>query len=133
LIVADTNLIAYLVISGERTELAEQVFRKDKLWAAPPLWRTELRSVLVQHMRVNSLPLRDCLMAIDYARAAIIAEYEVSDEEVLTLATSCACSAYDCEFIALAQRLGVPLVTYDRRVLAEFPEIAMNAETFLAQ
>lgn len=34
------------------------------------------------------------------------------------------CTAYDCEFVALSQRLGVPLVTLDRALLKAFPRLA---------
>ena len=35
------------------------------------------------------------------------------------------CSAYDCEFVALALELEVPLVTADRQLLRSFPRIAV--------
>jgi predicted nucleic acid-binding protein len=38
------------------------------------------------------------------------------------------CSAYDCEFVALAKYLGVPLVTADNKLLREFPGIAKSLE-----
>lgn len=49
-------------------------------------------------------------------------------ESVLRLAFSSGCSAYDCEFVALAGKLGVPLVTADRRVLAAFPKVVRSLE-----
>jgi predicted nucleic acid-binding protein len=51
---------------------------------------------------------------------------------VLTLATRSRCSAYDCEFVAVAQDLGVPLVTTDRQVLRAFPSVAVRPEAFAA-
>ena len=35
------------------------------------------------------------------------------------------CSAHDCEFVALAQQIGVKLVTIDTKVLKAFPKHAM--------
>ncbi len=46
--------------------------------------------------------------------------------EVLHLAQISHCSAYDCEFVALARRLDVPLVTADKQILKAFPLIALS-------
>ena len=56
----------------------------------------------------------------------------VASEQVLQLATSSRCSAYDCEFVAAAQQLGVPLVNEDRAILAAFPHLARSLDQFNA-
>ena len=58
-------------------------------------------------------------------------EYEVTSYHVLELVKQSTCTAYDCEFVALAQELGVPLVTTDRQILDQFPHTALSLETFL--
>ena len=49
----------------------------------------------------------------------------------MDLAAASTCSAYDCEFVALAQNLGAPLVTVDRQILSQFPEIAVSLDAFI--
>jgi predicted nucleic acid-binding protein len=51
-------------------------------------------------------------------------EQMVDSRAVLRLAMQSKCSAYDCEYVAVAEAAGVPLVTNDRQILREFPLIA---------
>ena len=67
MIVADTNLVAYLLIPGERTNQAESAFKRDSVWVAPLLWRSEFRSVLAFHLRRNSLALDESLLIMTKA------------------------------------------------------------------
>jgi len=57
MIVVDTNIIAYLYISGEKSLQAEQLLSFDSLWNAPILWRSEFRNVLSQYFKLTC-PLR---------------------------------------------------------------------------
>jgi predicted nucleic acid-binding protein len=130
-IVADTNLIAYLLIEGGHTEAAEAVLVKDPLWAAPLLWRSEFRNVLALYLRQGHLELAPALQYMNEAEARLSGrEYEVPSAPVLELAQASGCSAYDCEFVHLAQELEVKLVTSDTRVLRAFPGIAISPQAF---
>jgi predicted nucleic acid-binding protein len=57
-------------------------------------------------------------------------EYAVVSHHVLDLAARSGCSAYDCEFVALAEDLNVKLVTNDRQLLKAFPRIAIAPKDF---
>lgn len=57
-------------------------------------------------------------------------EYSVVSHYVLSLAAQSGCSAYDCEFVALAKDLRVPLVTTDRQVLKAFPAVVIAPSGF---
>lgn len=59
-------------------------------------------------------------------------EHDVDSTLVLTLAAQSGRTAYDCEFVALAQVLGIQLVTGDRRVVGSFPEVAVSITDFAA-
>lgn len=55
MIVVDTNIIGYLFLASPRSTEAEQAFLKDPQWAAPILWRSELRNVLGLYIRKQVL------------------------------------------------------------------------------
>ena len=133
MIVADTNLLVYLYVQGQRTEESEAVLQRDALWAVPLLWRSEFRNSLIGLVRAYALQLDDALTMIDEAERWLTErEYSVLSRQVLTLASRSGCSAYDCEFVALAQDLEVPLVTNDRQILKAFSTIAVSPSAFTA-
>jgi predicted nucleic acid-binding protein len=130
-IVVDTNVVAYLLLEAERTEQAERTLTRDPEWAAPLLWRSELRNVLATQVRAGRLPLAEARrLQAEAERLLAGGEYAVASGDVLELAAASGCSAYDCEFVALARDLAVPLVTVDRDLLAAFPDRAVPLERF---
>ncbi len=132
MIVADTNLLAYLLLGGSNTALAREVFRRDPEWAAPFLWRCELRNVLAQYLRNREIRLQDALSVQRKAEDLLLgSEFLVESERILKLVAESPCSAYDCEFVALAQVLRVPLVTFDRKVVRAFPAFATSPGAFV--
>jgi len=132
-IVTDTNLLVYLYVQGQRTEESEAVLRRDAVWTVPLLWRSEFRNALIGLVRTGALQLHDALVISEEAERWLTArEYSVVSRQVLTLASQSGCSAYDCEFVALAQDLEVPLVTSDRQILKAFPSVAVSPSTFTA-
>jgi len=130
-IVVDTNVIAYLFLPGEYTAEARRTLQRDPRWTAPLLWRSELRNVLATAMRRGHVALNDALEVFDAAGDLMAGgEFEVAPEAVLRLAARSHCSAYDCEFVALAQELGVVLVTGDRQIVEEFADTAQVLTQF---
>ena len=127
MIVVDTNVLAYLYLPSDLSSQAEALLAKDPGWVAPLLWRSELRNVLALYLRKKMLTL-DHAYAIQTEAEALLAEgqYEIPSLDVLHLAETSSCSAYDCEFVALAKRLNVSLVTEDKKILKEFPGVAMT-------
>ena len=127
MIVVDTNVIAYLFIPCELTARAENLLRRDPDWIAPLLWRSEFRNVLATQVRRRSLSLALASAIQAEAEEMMDArEYQVPSAGVLRLAAESGCSAYDCEYVLLAQRMNIRLVTSDRAVLAAFPAIAVK-------
>ncbi len=134
MIVSDTNLLAYFLISGDFTDEAEQIRRIDSDWAAPVLWKSELCNVFALYMRKNLMSLDDAIEFVNEAEKLIGEnEYEIPAYRVLTLVESSGCTSYDCEFVVLAQDLGIPLVTADKKLIASFPDIAISLSDYIGK
>lgn len=134
MIVVDTNIVAYLLMGGDRAAQVREVYLRDSIWAAPLLWRSEFRNVLALYIRQGQLTLSDALRLMQEGEVLLgDAEYQVESQRVLSLVASSRCSAYDCEFVALAQDLNVPLVTTDSEILTEFSNIAVSPAAFISQ
>ena len=132
MIVVDSNLIAYLLIPGDRNEEAESVLQKDSEWVAPLLWRSEFRNILTLYMRHSGMSLLLAEQTMAKAEKLFAErEYSVISSEVLALTHERTLSAYDAEYITLAMNFGVPLVTIDKKLLREVSDIAMLPSQFL--
>lgn len=133
MIVVDTNVIAYFWLPGPHTPSAESVLEQDSLWSAPLLWRSEFRNVLVTSVRTDRVDLDQALALLAKAEDQLAGnEYSVSSAHVLRLAASSGCSAYDCEFVALAEDLSTELVTTDKKLIDAFPARAVHPADFAA-
>lgn len=121
MIAVDTNVIAYLLLDGPETGRARELLTRDPEWVAPPLWRSEFRNVLASYLRRHELALEDALVLCAAAGSVVSAERDPVEERVLALAAQSGCSAYDAEFVAVAEELDVPLVTADRALARRFP------------
>ena len=126
MIVVDSNVLAYLYLPGAFTDAAEALLASDPEWAAPVLWRSEFRNILAGYLRRRSLGFEQAV-ALQREAEDLLAgrEYEVDSGSVLELVRDGDCSAYDCEFIALAVKLGTRLVTMDKKLLRAFPRHAV--------
>lgn len=131
MIVADTNLVAYLLIEGEKTEMARAVWAKDPRWMLPTLWRSEFLNVLTTAVCAHVLTLAEAHET--WRRAQTIfgrSEMEPSGDDVLEMAAERKLSAYDAQFVVAAVNLEVPLVTADRGLLAACPDLSISPERF---
>lgn len=132
MIVVDTNVISYFYLSSDYSELAEQLFMKTSSWSAPILWRSEFRNVLSFYVRKEIITLQDAIQIFETAESLFQHnEYEINSIQVLRLSQESGCSAYDCEFVNLAQDLHVPLVTMDKKLLKNFKNTAVSIQEYI--
>jgi predicted nucleic acid-binding protein len=132
MIVVDTNVLASLWVPNDMEEDAYRVLKKDPDWAAPMLWRSELRNVLSIYFRKDILDLFTIMQAMQEAEQLMGSHtFEVNTTQVFQFVNASSCSAYDCEFVALAQDLKMQLVTFDEQICNEFPEVAFHPEKYI--
>lgn len=133
MIVADATLIIHFSMPGSKTEQAEAVRRKDPVWAAPPLWEYEVLNVTWTYIQFEDLPLAQALEHWDVAQDLIGERtYQMAPVDVLRLAAQSGRSAYDCQYVAIAQQLDEWLVTSDVGILTAFPNTAISPDDFLS-
>ena len=132
MIVVDTNVLVYLFALAPESQSVEMVRATDSDWHAPLLWRSEFRNAMAGYMRAGMFTFDQALSTFRQAEDMMDGqEHDVSSADVMRLVSQSTCSAYDCEFVALAQQLNVPLVTSDRRILREFPNVAVAPSEFV--
>jgi predicted nucleic acid-binding protein len=130
MIVADTNLIAYHFINGPFTDAAQKVALKDGVWVAPPIWHHEFMNVIATVLRQNLIDESTAIDALTDAEGFVRDSDHERSWDAIKLSVSTKVGVYDCEFVVLAQRLAVPLVTADKAFLKAFPETAISIEAF---
>lgn len=131
MIVADANLIAHLTIRSEFSPLTEAVYAADADWAAPLVWLSEYRNTLAKYLQQQTMSVESALLSLRSAEEVIGGRtYNVSSEQILSLVKSSGCTAYSCEYVALALDMEVPLVTTDKQILKAFPKAAVSLEKF---
>ncbi len=126
MIVVDTNVMVHLVTgSAEYGEKASALLRSDPEWAAPPVLLSELRNVVIGFVRRGWVEMPQAMAMHDDAVALLgdrIAS--VNGAAVLEVAESLGLSAYDAEFIVVAEALRCELYSLDREILAVAPDLA---------
>ena len=133
MIVADTNLVSYLLIAGERTDEARRVWRRDSAWMLPPLWRSEFLNVLALSVRAGVLGADQARASWRHAaRLFRASEVEPEGAAVLDAALRRGISAYDAHFVVIAEELGARLVTNDRELLDSCPTQTISIARFAA-
>ena len=132
MIVVDTNIISYLYLPTKYSEFTEQLIKQEPIWAVPVLWKSEFRNVLTGYLRRDLIDFDSVIAILQEAEDLMSThEYQLSSIQVIKLVLESDCSAYDCEFVALAKQLGTKFVTQGKKILRNFPETALSLESYL--
>jgi predicted nucleic acid-binding protein len=126
-IVADANVIAYLLIEGRKSEVARQLHAMDSDWRMPPLWRAEFLNILAMQVQHGGASIEAAERTWQSARSLFSTNETAVDEmAALRISARFRISAYDAQYIALAQQLGVSCVSEDRELVRKFPDAVVT-------
>lgn len=126
MIVVDTNVVAYLLIEGDRTADAQALRLADPDWRSDPFLLIEFSNLLATQVRARALSASQAQSLLESAAQVVAAWLEVPHAEALAVTLDRKVSAYDARFIACALRLAAPLVTEDARLRAATSGLSMS-------
>jgi predicted nucleic acid-binding protein len=126
MVVVDTNILAYLLIEGDRTKQAQALFAKDSDWRSEAFLLIEFSNILATYRRMNALSGEQTESLLAEAARRVRELLNVPNLSTLRCAERFAVSAYDARFLAVADTLGTKLVTEDAKLRAAAPELTRS-------
>lgn len=131
--VVDTNVLAYHLLGTPRFAAeSESLLRGADEILAPALWEAELANVVWMAARAGVISTQEAP-----ARLALAARLDVRSVAVRTLwhgallrSLQSGVAVYDTLFVELADREGLALATFDRKLTRAFPKIARRPREF---
>src|SRR2546422_5271298 len=116
MVLVDTNVLAYLLIQGDRTAAAQELRQRDPDWRSEALILVEFSNVLASSMAIRDLRLDTAQRLLSNAVNLLENKLaRVAHADALAVASKFGTTAYDARFLTLAHQTGPKLVTDDRQ------------------
>lgn len=132
MIVADANVLVYRYVRGPFSPLADAANVKDADWRVPSFWRCEFTSAVLKLVRAGALSEATAREAMrDAATHLASREMDVPQDRALLAALRFGTSAYDAQYVALAEMLGVSCVTADQPLVQKAPAVCVLLDCFV--
>jgi predicted nucleic acid-binding protein len=132
-VVVDSNILAYLMIEGDHTEGAQELYRRDSDWSSEAFVLVEFSNVLATYVRAGALRDVQGTKLLTDATVLIKTLHSVTNQDALETAMRYEISAYDARFISVARRLSEKLVTEDARLRRAVPDWTVSLSEILVE
>lgn len=132
MVLVDTNIIAYLMIRGDRTAAAQQLYERDSDWCSEAFVMVEWSNVIATYVRTRALTQAQGTKLLAESQAHLSTLHSVVNTQALNSAMQFGISAYDARFISLAKQLKMKLVTEDVKLRVAVPALTMSLDDALA-
>ncbi len=126
MVVVDTNILAYLLIAGDRTKEAQALFAQDPDWRSEAFMLVEFSNILATYRRMGDLSRAQAERLLNEAETRMRSLVNLPHMAALRTADQFAVSAYDARFLATAQNLKKRLVTEDAKLRAAAPVLTKS-------
>jgi len=126
MVVVDTNVLVYLLIDGDHTANARQLYRLDAEWASEAFLLVEFSNVLATYERLGELAAGKADRLLAEAEARVSQAVNLPASVALRFARGYSVSAYDARFLAAAETLRARLVTEDTKLRAAAPALTQS-------
>jgi predicted nucleic acid-binding protein len=120
-VLVDTNILAYLIIEGDRTASAQKLFERDSDWCSEAFVMVEFSNILATYVRTKALTQAQGTRLLTEAQALLSTLHNMTNTRALETAMQYEISAYDARFISLARHLKLRLVTEDAKLRTAVP------------
>jgi predicted nucleic acid-binding protein len=125
--VVDTNVVAYFLLGT--TKFAAEVrsfWNQAEELIAPSIWEAEIANVIWMAAKSDVITKADATAKL--ALAGRLGIHSIGNRTLwhgaLVRALNSGVAVYDTLFVELADREAVPMVTFDEKVLKNYPAIA---------
>ena len=132
MIVVDTEVIASMTFPTRNSAAVQLLHERNPVWGAPLIWKSGFLNVVSLYYRKQMIDYEDAMNALTFAERLIgTREHLVPAKAIIDAAFRSMRPTYGCEFVVLAEQLGTRLVTYDKKLIEEFPELAITPDAYL--
>jgi predicted nucleic acid-binding protein len=132
MVVIDTNVLAYLLIEGDRTAQAQALYAHDGDWRSEAFLLIEFSNLLATCVRGRRLDGGAAKGLLADAERTLAATVSLPHSRVLEVAIAYGVSAYDARFLAAAQVMDAKLVTEDTKLQQAAPALTHSLAQAIA-
>jgi predicted nucleic acid-binding protein len=130
MIVVDATVVPFLFVEGELTGAVRRLHSVDSGWVTPPITNHEMLDLLARLGPAEGTePMERLWREI---RAMLGGNQQIPDPvRSLRLAIEHHIGGHEAQYACLAESLGLPLVTEERRLQESFPRRAIGVRAYL--
>ena len=132
MVVVDTNVVAYLLIEGDRTAEAQALYARDPDWRSEGFLLVEFSNMLATYVRSGRLDGAAAAGLLAGAQRILTGTVALPHARALELALEFGVSAYDARFLAVARNLGAKLITEDAKLRRAAPALTQTLAQAIA-